>query len=81
MGLLRIHFLYSPRFRHNTNEIEMLFHILRCFTTRHVPQYQFVKDFLDNTCAAVSLTISELHALVLGSWLMNIDAPGTIFRH
>ncbi|XP_052799623.1 transformation/transcription domain-associated protein-like isoform X2 [Mya arenaria] len=40
-------------FKHNTNEIELLFHLLRCFTTRHVPQYQFVKDFLDNTVAAL----------------------------
>ncbi|XP_053373271.1 transformation/transcription domain-associated protein-like isoform X1 [Mercenaria mercenaria] len=39
-------------FKHNVNEIELLFHILRCFTSRHVPQYQFVKDFLDNTVAA-----------------------------
>lgn len=38
-------------FKHNTNDIEMLFHILRCFTSRHVPQYQFVKEFLDNTVA------------------------------
>ncbi|KAH3795925.1 hypothetical protein DPMN_149487 [Dreissena polymorpha] len=43
-------------FRHNTGEIELLFDLLRCFTTRHVSQYQFVKDFLDNT-VAVSYTV------------------------
>ncbi|ESP00831.1 hypothetical protein LOTGIDRAFT_140419, partial [Lottia gigantea] len=36
-------------FKYNTNEIELLFNILRCFTHRYIPQFQFVKDFLDKT--------------------------------
>ena len=40
--------------RYHTNDIELLFHILRCFTTRFIVQFQFVKDFLDNEVAAVS---------------------------
>ncbi|XP_060086157.1 transformation/transcription domain-associated protein-like [Ylistrum balloti] len=39
-------------FKYHTNENELLFHILRCFTNRCVVQFQFVKDFLDNTVAA-----------------------------
>ena len=40
--------------RYHTNDIELLFHILRCFTTRFIVQFEFVKDFLDNVVAAVS---------------------------
>ncbi|KAL3832377.1 hypothetical protein ACJMK2_024027 [Sinanodonta woodiana] len=39
-------------FRHNTSDIELLFQVLRCFTSRYVPQFQFVKDFLENIVAA-----------------------------
>ena len=40
-------------YRYHTDDIELLFHILRCFTTRFIVQFQFVKDFLDNVLAAV----------------------------
>ncbi|XP_041366452.1 transformation/transcription domain-associated protein-like [Gigantopelta aegis] len=39
-------------FNHHTNEIDLLFHILRCFTHRYIPQFQFVKEFLEQTVAA-----------------------------
>ncbi|XP_065923524.1 transformation/transcription domain-associated protein isoform X7 [Magallana gigas] len=38
-------------FKYHTNDIELLFHILRCFTSRFIVQFQFVKDFLDNVVA------------------------------
>ncbi|XP_076468689.1 transformation/transcription domain-associated protein-like isoform X2 [Babylonia areolata] len=38
-------------FKHNNMEIELLFHILRCFMFRFIPQFQFVKDFLEDTVA------------------------------
>ncbi|XP_048245320.1 transformation/transcription domain-associated protein-like isoform X4 [Haliotis rufescens] len=40
-------------FKHHTNEIDLLFHILRCFTHRYIPQFQFVKEFLDDTVATL----------------------------
>ena len=40
--------------RHHTDDIELLFHILRCFITRFIPQFQFVKDFLDETVSKVN---------------------------
>ncbi len=40
-------------FRHHPNEIELLFHMLRCFTSRYIPQFQFFKDFLEDTIAEV----------------------------
>lgn len=45
--------IYFP-LRYHTNDIELLFHILRCFTSRFIVQFQFVKDFLDNVVAGVS---------------------------
>lgn len=44
-------------FRHHTEEVELLFHVLRCFTYRYIVQFQFVKDFLEKTVAAVSFLI------------------------
>ncbi|XP_035826346.1 transformation/transcription domain-associated protein isoform X2 [Aplysia californica] len=38
-------------FKQHTDDIELLFHILRCFINRFIPQFQFVKDFLDDTIA------------------------------
>ncbi|XP_055874365.1 transformation/transcription domain-associated protein-like isoform X5 [Biomphalaria glabrata] len=38
-------------FKHHTDDCELLFHILRCFIHRFIPQFQFVKDFLDETVA------------------------------
>ncbi|KAJ8314001.1 hypothetical protein KUTeg_008562 [Tegillarca granosa] len=39
-------------FKFHNDDIELLFHILKCFTNRYIVQFQFVKDFLDNTVAA-----------------------------
>uniref|UniRef100_A0A0L8IF18 Non-specific serine/threonine protein kinase n=1 Tax=Octopus bimaculoides TaxID=37653 RepID=A0A0L8IF18_OCTBM len=39
-------------FKHHTKEIDLLFQILRCFINRYIPQFQFVKDFLDDVVAA-----------------------------
>ena len=39
--------------RYHTNEIELLIHILRCFTSRFIVHFQFVKYFLDNVVAEV----------------------------
>ena len=45
-------------FKHHPNEIELLFHMLRCFTSRYIPQFQFFKDFLEETIAEVYIRIS-----------------------
>ena len=42
-------------FRNHPNELELLFHMLRCFMARFIPQFQFFKDFLDNVVAEVDL--------------------------
>ena len=39
--------------RQHNNEIELLFHMLRCFTARYIPQFQFFKEFLDETVSQV----------------------------
>ena len=41
----------------------LLFQLLRCFTNRHVPQYQFMKDFLDKIVATVSTTEEEIRCV------------------
>ncbi|XP_074658755.1 transformation/transcription domain-associated protein-like [Tubulanus polymorphus] len=38
-------------FKHHPSEIELLFQLLRCFTNRFIPQFHFVKDFIDKTVA------------------------------
>ncbi|XP_064648217.1 transformation/transcription domain-associated protein-like isoform X2 [Lineus longissimus] len=38
-------------FKHHNSEIELLFQMLRCFCYRYIPQFQFVKDFLDDVVA------------------------------
>lgn len=52
----RVHIITFPDFvfRHHRLEIELLFHMLRCFTSRFIPQFQFFKDFLEETVADVS---------------------------
>lgn len=40
--------------RNHPNEIELLFHMLRCFAQRYIPQFQFFKDFLEDVVAEVS---------------------------
>lgn len=39
--------------RQCNNEIELLFHMLRCFTARYIPQFQFFTEFLDDTVSQV----------------------------
>ena len=41
-------------FRHRPAEVELLFQLLRVFTIRHVPDFHFLKKFLDETVAKVS---------------------------
>nr|KAG5693699.1 hypothetical protein BaRGS_008341 [Batillaria attramentaria] len=38
-------------FRNKTQEVELLFQILRCFMHRFIPQFQFVRDFIEDTVA------------------------------
>ncbi|GFN80649.1 transformation/transcription domain-associated protein [Plakobranchus ocellatus] len=38
-------------FKYHTDDVEILFHVLRCFINRFIPQFQFVQDFLDTTVA------------------------------
>lgn len=38
-------------FSHHPTNIDLLFQILRCFTERLLPDFQFVRDFLDTTVA------------------------------
>ena len=33
------------------NQMELLFHMLRCFTSRYIPQFQFFREFLETTVA------------------------------
>lgn len=54
-------FLYKPKnvlgllhFRHKPSEVELLFQLLRVFTIRHVPDFHFLRKFLDETVAKVS---------------------------
>ncbi|KAK7109588.1 transformation/transcription domain-associated protein-like isoform X2 [Littorina saxatilis] len=39
-------------FKHNSLQTTLLFQILRCFMHRFIPQFQFVKDFLEETVAS-----------------------------
>jgi len=46
--------------RQHNNEVELLFHMLRCYTARYIPQFQFFKEFLDETVSQVrNLLISD----------------------
>ncbi|ESN91105.1 hypothetical protein HELRODRAFT_194551 [Helobdella robusta] len=36
-------------FKHHPNELELLFHMLKCFTGRYMPQFTFFKEFLEET--------------------------------
>ena len=54
--------------RHNIMEIELLFHILRCFLHRFIPQFQFVKDFLEDTIANVRICPHTFWLHLLHSW-------------
>ncbi|GAB1859196.1 Transformation/transcription domain-associated protein [Camponotus japonicus] len=38
-------------FRHQPNDIDLLFQLLRATCTRFVPDFQFLRDFLENTVA------------------------------
>ncbi|CAH1788418.1 unnamed protein product [Owenia fusiformis] len=38
-------------FKLHTNEIELMFQILRCFSFRYIPQFHFVSDFLEDVIA------------------------------
>lgn len=60
-GLSSFFFLYKPKnvlgllhFRHKPSEVELLFQLLRVFTIRHVPDFHFLRKFLDETVAKVS---------------------------
>ncbi|EDO41347.1 predicted protein [Nematostella vectensis] len=39
--------------KHRPDEVEPLFHLLRVFTLRHVPDFHFLRKFLDETVAKV----------------------------
>lgn len=39
--------------RHRPNEVELLFDLLRVFTHRHIPDFQFLKKFLKDDVAKV----------------------------
>ncbi|BFZ01386.1 hypothetical protein BsWGS_04423 [Bradybaena similaris] len=43
-------------FKYHMDDIELLFQILRCFINRFIPQFHFVKDFLDETVAKTYTT-------------------------
>ena len=52
------HFLTSAlHCRHRPSEVELLFQLLRVFTIRHVPDFHFLRKFLDETVAKVSLSV------------------------
>lgn len=37
--------------RQNPNDVELLFQLLRAFTSRYIPDFKFLKDFIDHTVA------------------------------
>lgn len=59
-------------FNHHPNEIELLFHMLRCFTSRYIPQFHFFKEFLENEIAEVRIwclcVCACVNVYVLGYW-------------
>ena len=40
-------------FRHKPSEVELLFQLLLVFTIRHVPDFHFLRKFLDESVAKV----------------------------
>ena len=46
--------------RHRPSEVELLFQLLRVFTIRHVPDFHFLRTFLDEKVAKVSLILDHL---------------------
>lgn len=62
--------------RKHPNEIELLFHMLRCFTQRYIPQFQFFKDFLEDVVAEVGLS-SKLPSIKMLP--LNIPFHGICF--
>ena len=51
----RFNLLIDECFRNQPQEIELLFHMLRCFVSRVIPQFQFFRDFLDDIVAEVGV--------------------------
>lgn len=45
--------------RHRPSEVELLFQLLRVFTIRHVPDFHFLRKFLDETVAKVGNFITQ----------------------
>ena len=46
--------------RHRPNEVELLFDLLRVFTHRHIPDFQFLKAFMKDDVAKVFiLTVND----------------------
>ncbi|OQR70315.1 Transformation/transcription domain-associated protein-like [Tropilaelaps mercedesae] len=37
--------------KQNPNDVELLFQLLRAFTSRYIPDFKFLKDFIDHTVA------------------------------
>ncbi len=48
--------------RHRPSEVELLFQLLRVFTIRHVPDFHFLRKFLDETVAKVGNVITPAKA-------------------
>lgn len=40
-------------YRHRPSEVELLFDLLRVFTHRHIPDFQFLKKFMKEDVAKV----------------------------
>ena len=58
-------------FRHRPSEVELLFQLLRVFTIRHVPDFHFLRKFLDETVAKVGNFITQ----ALSAELKNPPPP------
>ena len=55
-SVLSKHLLISAlHCRHRPSEVELLFQLLRVFTIRHVPDFHFLRKFLDETVAKVGV--------------------------
>lgn len=48
-----LNFLLVYFCRHRPNEVELLFDLLRVFTHRHIPDFQFLKTFMKDDVAKV----------------------------
>ena len=56
-------------YRHRPSEnVKLLFQLLRVFTIRHVPDFHFLKKFLDEDVAKVNVYVSSYGVIFMVPW-------------